>query len=861
MEDGKGKSVAEAEPSFNLDEWMKELLPDDEVDVMEFGMGQAGILLPSPNANNFSQENKSVMLEKSYQIAATSKESHGFGMLQQHKLGNQSSSFMVNGQESINVVQHSDQLTSHKQIMQPPQKMQPQPNLQRTAFLHSQNVMAIDQKMTANQSQPIHIGSYQGLLNHNSQVGSINPSEWVDPAFQQIQFMKDMYLFEVIKLFERSQELRHQATNAESVSRHERNRSFAEKVIKFLQVSKMDLLKNYTKEKVYSIINEVRANLDRSIATNRIPLHRHPQQHVEMSGSMLKTSQMQQRPNFLQYRMPNQCLNTARNGMPLSLRQQGTTKFQGSSSAGIRKGEASSITNANAYNLMGSGFQKGVEQMARNVLPHPLSGTAKNNVTDTLHQRVASSKNIFNPLDSPVSSITQKTISISPQQNKQWDQAMEISNLKQPLQQPLAENNKRQMVPKLNNDLKKGYIPGFNQNQSSPSSYHVGSPQNSQHTPAYIEPKGFLSTFSNSATPLLSTPSPPVVPSPQTPVTPSPMPVHFEKCHSKIHSSSIEEGRKVHQMPAALSQPKIANQIQNEEAGLPKSPLLAESTTPVINQPSRDKEYPLGRLIEVVKSVSTRTLNSSLRDICAVTKITDRTARILSHSESDRIFIQDLADDIRNYEAGNIGLTYGTAIEARMKRQLSTMVSDDSTSEIDRNGDSWIKRLKIEPSNPILQEVKEINHVLIESVVDVINMNDVSRAESSKVILIRCCYRPVGLAGETGIPGSSEKMFPSMLLELNVTPDYPNSSPVVSEALPLDFSGDEKGKGLWMKAKSIFSLSLRKCSHPISLKEMVKTWDASARKVFQEFAEQMGGGSFSSRYGKWENDTSLFPVT
>lgn len=105
--------------------------------------------------------------------------------------------------------------------------------------------------------------------------------------------------------------------------------------------------------------------------------------------------------------------------------------------------------------------------------------------------------------------------------------------------------------------------------------------------------------------------------------------------------------------------------------------------------------------------------------------------------------------------------------------------------------------------------------MLIETVVDVINTKDVFRAEADKGILIRCCYSPVGLAGEVRIPGSSENMvslfgsvssiflellpviklnnmipclqFPTLLLELIVTPDYPNASPVVSEALPLDF--------------------------------------------------------------------------
>lgn len=66
-------------------------------------------------------------------------------------------------------------------------------------------------------------------------------------------------------------------------------------------------------------------------------------------------------------------------------------------------------------------------------------------------------------------------------------------------------------------------------------------------------------------------------------------------------------------------------------------------------------------------------------------------------------------------------------------------------------------------------------------------------------------------------------------------------------------SDAEEGKYLWMKAKSNFSLSLRKFSQPISVKEMAEAWDVCAREVFHEFAEQIGGGNFSSTYGKWEN--------
>jgi len=62
-----------------------------------------------------------------------------------------------------------------------------------------------------------------------------------------------------------------------------------------------------------------------------------------------------------------------------------------------------------------------------------------------------------------------------------------------------------------------------------------------------------------------------------------------------------------------------------------------------------------------------------------------------------------------------------------------------------------------------------------------------------------------------------------------------------------------ESEDLSTKTKSKFSISLRCLSQPMSLGEMAKTWDACARKVILEYAQQTGGGSFSSTYGSWEN--------
>ena len=39
----------------------------------------------------------------------------------------------------------------------------------------------------------------------------------------------------------------------------------------------------------------------------------------------------------------------------------------------------------------------------------------------------------------------------------------------------------------------------------------------------------------------------------------------------------------------------------------------------------------------------------------------------------------------------------------------------------------------------------------------------------------------------------------------------------------------------------------------MSLKEIAKTWDVCARTVISEYAQQSGGGTFSSKYGSWED--------
>lgn len=71
--------------------------------------------------------------------------------------------------------------------------------------------------------------------------------------------------------------------------------------------------------------------------------------------------------------------------------------------------------------------------------------------------------------------------------------------------------------------------------------------------------------------------------------------------------------------------------------------------------------------------------------------------------------------------------------------------------------------------------------------------------------------------------------------------------------MALDISFSMENEDLSAKAKSKFSISLRSLSQPMSLGAIARTWDVCARTVISEYAQQSGGGTFSSKYGTWED--------
>lgn len=99
-----------------------------------------------------------------------------------------------------------------------------------------------------------------------------------------------------------------------------------------------------------------------------------------------------------------------------------------------------------------------------------------------------------------------------------------------------------------------------------------------------------------------------------------------------------------------------------------------------------------------MKSVSSKSLNATLRDINAVTSLTDRAAGNFLYGKSTKVIFHDLADEmISNCNEGTFILEDNTGMMPVMKRELVTMALDDLTpTDSEFGANRCIKRLKTE---------------------------------------------------------------------------------------------------------------------------------------------------------------------
>ncbi|KAL6525595.1 hypothetical protein OROHE_015902 [Orobanche hederae] len=366
----------------------------------------------------------------------------------------------------------------------------------------------------------------------------------------------------------------------------------------------------------------------------------------------------------------------------------------------------------------------------------------------------------------------------------------------------------------------------------SPLTAAAVSPQNSQQSNSQMEMKDLsslspASKFSKSGTVSVSA-SPCAFPAPLTPLTPCSKPVDFARSPLSIDDKSCR-------FPQNSADPPLPDTsrtlIVADAREVMRPAVNTESTEKAV--PSRDEEGdPVKRLVDAVTAMSPRALNSAIQDMDAVTSLTDRIATNFVHGDSTKVVFHDLVDDISKFR-----------MQSPMKDRTETETQYFSSG----SGERLVK----EPIDMLLQEIKEINQRFMEVKVDVMNMDRVLKIGFDEGVVIRCSYVPVGPA--------SQQMIHKLLLELFVPVNYPTVSPTASKRMPHGCCDSEDGIFFWAKANLNFSLRLRKFSQPITVKQMARAWEVSAREVLVEYAELMGGGSFSASRcgGEWQNFSSL----
>ncbi|KAH7864763.1 hypothetical protein Vadar_033506 [Vaccinium darrowii] len=406
----------------------------------------------------------------------------------------------------------------------------------------------------------------------------------------------------------------------------------------------------------------------------------------------------------------------------------------------------------------------------------------------------------------------------------------------------------------------------------SPQLIQASSPQVPQ-----FDQKILHMSLPNSGSRLHSPNSRSVWPSPSTSIGP----FHIKGDPSKLTSavSSVTNPGDVKLKETSSKLPLHSSYVISTP-GLSPSCLLGESDGPDGNQnqvstpdfcESRVIEEPILRLVKAVRSLSYKSLNTSISDMESVVRLVDSAAESKPGNGS-------LSAIGENFGGVANLILQGEKIDrnarkTKMRRcigavQLNICASSCETDSLKKLTDpkkfaeptatSHNKKLRSEVKCILSHEIREINQRLIDTVVDINEEVDstcgIPETEGSHGTIVRCSFNAVTVNPDmTSIHVSAVMPLLSPLLLL-VPRNYPDCSPVLLDKLPAEVSsGYEDLSG---KAMSKLSAIMRNLLQPMSVGDIAKSWDFCAREVITEYAQLNGGGNFSSTYGTWENHLS-----
>ncbi|XP_058226046.1 mediator of RNA polymerase II transcription subunit 15a-like isoform X2 [Rhododendron vialii] len=409
----------------------------------------------------------------------------------------------------------------------------------------------------------------------------------------------------------------------------------------------------------------------------------------------------------------------------------------------------------------------------------------------------------------------------------------------------------------------------------SPQVIEASSPQVSQFYSPQFDQKILHTPFANSGSRLNSPNSRSVGPSPSTSIGPfltKGDPIKLTSVVSSLASSGDVEFKE------SSSKLPLHTSYVISTPGLSPSYLLGESDGLDGNQnqvsttnfcESRLTEEPIQRLVKAVRSLSYKSLRASISDMESVVRLVDSAAASKPGNGSRSAIGEDLAGVAIQGEKldwnsrkmkmrRHIGAVQSNICASSSKTDSFKQLTDPEKCE-DSTATSYNKRPRGEVKCTLVQEIREINRRLVDTVVDIseeeVNSTcGTSASEGSEGTIVRCSFNAVTINPDMTSEHASAIMSLLSPLLLFIPRNYPDCSPILLDKLPAKVSAG--CEDLLGKAKSKLCVIMRNVLQPMSVEEIAKSWDVCARDVITDYAQQNGGGNFSSTYGTWEKHLS-----
>ncbi|KAL9239902.1 hypothetical protein vseg_014177 [Gypsophila vaccaria] len=770
-------------------------------------------------------------------------------------------------------------------------------------LLQQQNL--IDQQRLF-QSQRATTEAPSTSLDSTAQTSSANGGDWQEEVYQKIKSMKDLYYADLNEMFQKiSVKLQQhdslpQQPKIDQIEKLKVFKQVLERLMHVLQITKNSILPSH-REKLPSFEKQIVSLLNSHRPRKPVPsaqvippqLQPHSQlpqahdsgvnpqfhsvnpQHGSVSSLSANPSSQQNIPSSVQ---PSPNLDPGKANAPGSMQQGAISVLQQNPGSAPQQANIASLQPQSGVSLLPSNVNN-IHSNSNILQNQQLRQHHEQQMIQTqqlkqqlqnrhMHQQLLQKQQLLQQQQVHQQTKQQHASQMPAHQISQLHQLNDVNEKMRQLRSGAFQHHssaQRFVNPQLK--------PGIAFAVSSPQLLNAVSPQIIQHSSPQIDQQNLPSSFTKGGTPLHSANSP-FVPSPSTPMAPSPMPGDNEKPTLSSLSNAANAGHlQTSGAPQSLSigTPGISPSPLFECAGPDGTHVNASAT---VSGKSSVTEQPIERLLRAVKSISSKALCASVSDISSVVSMVDRIAGSTPGNGSRAMVGEDLVAMTKcRLQARNFLSQDGSSGTKRMRRYTSAMplnggasagsVNDSlmqlkgpDTPELESTATSGVKKARIEVNHALMEEIREVNERLIDTVVDISNEDmDPSMAapdvEGGEGTVVKCSYNAITLSPSLRSQYMSAQMSPIQPLKLLVPANYPNCSPILLDKLAVG-AGNEH-EDISIKAKSRFSISLRCLSQPMSLKDIARTWDASARAAISEYAQQFGGGTFSSKYGTWED--------